>query len=150
MKIFVYSFLAVYVVISFPAAYAKPAQGTVIHTYLNILGPLPDSKAYKLYQKRPKSEFSKLLFLMDRFRHSDAKLIYDGRQFEPREALKTVKQYIVKHYDRKSDAKKWVEKHAYRSEGSGQIIYMKFDDQPKQILRDVLIGELEKLEAIDQ
>lgn len=149
MKKLSYVLLAFLFLSPLQVSQADPGAASPLGVYLNLLGPLPSSKAFELYQKRPKSEFSKLLFLMDRFRHSEAKLVYDGREFEPREALKTVKSYIAKHYDRKTPAKNWVHEHAYRAEGSGNIIYLKFEGEDKQVLRDVLVAELEKLEKLE-
>src|SRR5437868_6872523 len=40
--------------------------------------PLKDSVAFQQYQRRPKSDLSKLLFLIDRFSQTDIEIIYEG------------------------------------------------------------------------
>ncbi len=107
--------------------------------------PQPSQAAYQQYEKRPKNELSKLIYLMDLFKGTDYKVVYDHREYDAKTALQEARNYIAKHYDaRNQDALGWVQIHAYRPSG-GDIIYLKFPDGHTEVLRDVLAAELGKL-----
>jgi len=108
------------------------------------LAPHTDSFAFKQYQLRPKSELSKLYYLMDRYNGSSFKVLYDGAEYESGAALRYAKSYVSKHY-RKQTARDWVSEHAYRS-GSGRAIYLKSPEGKNILLRDALIKELAPIE----
>lgn len=110
------------------------------------LAPHTESFAYKQYQLRPKSELSKLYYLMDRYNGSDFKVLYDGAEYDSGAALKYAKSYIAKHY-RKQPARAWVTENAYRS-GSGSAIYLKSPEGKTTLLRDALIEELKTIETV--
>lgn len=110
-----------------------------------LLEPLQTSAAFKQYQKRPKSELSKLIFLMDRFKGSPAEVIYDGSHYDSELALKTAKAYIAKHYKKKQPAENWIREHAYRSYPGRKVIFFKTPDGTPRPLRDVLLEELAEL-----
>ena len=112
---------------------------------VDALPPFQGTPAYKQYQKRPKSELSKILYLMDRFKAAPLIVIYDRSEYESDVALKYAKSYVAKHYHRE-DAQKWIQENAYRSL-SGGVIYIKFPDGERKLLRDVLIEELQKIPA---
>lgn len=107
------------------------------------LQPFQETMAYQQYQKRPKSELSKILYLMDRFRKTQLKVIYDRVEYESDEALKHAKSYVAKHYHREKAAD-WIRDNAYRSH-SGSIIYVKFPDGNQRLLRDLLVEELQNI-----
>ena len=102
-----------------------------------------DTPAYKQYQNRPKSEFSKILYLMDRFRKTPLMVIYDRVEYDSEVALKHAKAYVTKHYH-KEDATEWIRENAYRST-QGAVIYVKYPDGDKRPLRDLLLEELQNL-----
>lgn len=108
---------------------------------------LADSAAYHTYQKRSKSELSKLLFLLDRFRVMDLEIIYDGRVYDTEFALKAARKYLQKNY-RKEQAMDWVSKHTYRSIHAGDVILLRFPGGEEKQLRDVFLNELEALEKL--
>ena len=109
------------------------------------LGPVQDSAAYENYAKRPKSDLSKLIFLMERFKGTDHRVLINGREYNYEESAPYAKKYLFKNYKNKADAEKWVKEHTYRIEGSGEIIHVKFSDGTLSTLRDVLLEELTKL-----
>ncbi len=110
------------------------------------LPPFQESAAYKQYTRNPKSELSKLIYLMNRFRDSDLKVLYDGHDYTSDYAIGEAKKYIARNYH-KENAEKWIKKHAYRAQsGGGDIIYLKYSDGKLRPLRDVLIEELEALQ----
>ncbi len=107
------------------------------------LSPYQESQAYKTYQRRPKTELSKLVYVMDRYKSSDYKVIFDKVEYDSLTALKYAKNYVAKHY-KKQNAEDWIKDHAYRSP-SGQVIYLKEPSGKTKNLRDALIEELQPL-----
>lgn len=105
-----------------------------------VLPPFQETLAFKQYQKRPQSELSKILYLMDRFKKAPVIVIYDRVEYESDVALKYAKSYVAKHY-RREDAAAWIRENAYRSLHGG-VIYVKLPDGNKRLLRDLLIEEL--------
>lgn len=99
------------------------------------------SPAYQKYQNRPKTELSKLIYLMDYFRGTEYKVVYDKMEYDSTTALQTAKNYIAKHYTNEN-ALTWVKEHSYRSAG-GQIIYLKSPDGKSETLRDALVRQLQ-------
>ncbi len=108
------------------------------------LMPYQESPAYQQYQKRPRNDFSKILYLMDRFKGAPLKVIYDQTEYESSVALKYARDYVAKHYH-KENAVNWVRENAYRSAGGG-VIYVKYPDGKKRELREALVEELKKIE----
>lgn len=129
-------------------AAAQPvfAGGEAAGTGGFFMEPLKSSPAYQQYQRRPKSELSKLLFLMDRFKGSPAEVVYDGSHYDSSFALKNAKAYIAKNYKKNQRAELWVREHAYRSDPGRQLILFKYPDGNTRPLRDVLLEELAGLE----
>ena len=105
------------------------------------LEPHQESYAYKQYSMRPKSELSKLSYLLDRYKGSAYKVIFDGSEYDSAKALRYAKGYLARHY-RRENAVEWLRVHAYRSP-AGQVIYLKSPEGETTILRDALIKELE-------
>lgn len=99
--------------------------------------------AYQKYQNRPKTELSKLIYLMDLFKGSDYKVVFNKMEYDSTAALQSVKNYIAKHYHNEN-ALKWITQHSYRSP-EGQIIYLKGVEGKPEILRDALTRELKAL-----
>lgn len=131
MKLKFWMFLAAALTVAGVSYAAISAQG---------LQPYQESPAYKQYQKRPKSELSKLIYLMDRFKGSQYTVLFDGAEYDSLKALKYAKSYIAKHYQ-KEEAENWLRDHAYRSP-SGKVIYLKTPEGKTEVLRDSLIQEL--------
>jgi len=124
---------------------SSPAQEPAVSP---VLEPLKMSAAFRQYQKRPKTELSKLIFLMDRFKGCPAEVIYNGSHYDSEFALKQAKSYMAKHYKNKQPAETWIRENAYRSNPGRQVIlYQEPKGQPKP-LRDVLLEELEELKKI--
>ena len=111
------------------------------------LQPPQESNAFKQFQQRPKSELSKLLYLMDRFRNSEFKVVYNGTEYDSKFALKETKKYIAKNY-KNTAAESWIKIHAYRAQGGGDLIYLKDPEGKVYLLRDVLLEELNQLSSI--
>jgi len=114
----------------------------------SALEPLKTSAAFSQYQKRPKTELSRLIFLMDRFKGCPAEVIYNGSHYDSEFALKTAKSYMAKHYKKKQAADVWIRENAYRSDPGRQVILYKEPNGEPRPLRDVLLEELEELKKI--
>lgn len=112
---------------------------------MEALAPHAESYAYKQYQLRPKSELSKIYYLMDRYQGSKFKVIYDGAEYDSGKALSYAKSYVKKHY-KKEEAREWVKMHSTRS-ASGRAIYLKSPDGKTTLLRDELMKELDAIES---
>jgi len=122
----------------------EPAAGMAV----SALGPLKTSAAFSQYQKRPKTELSKLIFLMDRFKGCPAEVIYDGQHYDSDFALKAAKSYKASHNKKKQAAEEWIRENAYRSDPGRQVILYKEPKREPRPLRDILLGELEALKKI--
>ena len=110
---------------------------------------LQPSEAYRQYAHRPRTEFSKLIYLLDRFRSTDFMIVFDGITYDAKFALKFAKKYLAQNY-KKEKAESWIKIHAYRTPGAGRIILMKFADGRSRPLRDVLLEELSLLEQVEK
>ena len=102
------------------------------------------SAAMRNYDRRPKTELSKLIYLMDVYRNTGYLVIHDSVEYEPQVALRKAKDYIQRNY-RKQAAERWVKEHAYRSKSSGEIIYLKSPKGEIEPLRDALLRQLQGL-----
>jgi hypothetical protein len=100
-----------------------------------------DTRAYQQYARRPKTEFSKLIYLMEILKTGDQKILYNNRPYEPKQIVGLVKAFIALNY-KKEKAEDWIKANAYRSRSKGLIIYVLQPDGTKQPLRDRLLEEL--------
>jgi hypothetical protein len=122
----------------FPNQAAIPAEG-------ELALPSPqESPAYKQYLKRPKTELSKILYLLERLKMQNLKILYNGKVFEPCQILTIVKAHIALTY-KKEKAQDWIQVNAYKSRSKGQVIYLEYPNGQRRILRDVLLEELASL-----
>lgn len=110
------------------------------------LSPFQESLAYQQYSRRPKTELSKLVYLMDRLKKGHFIILYNGRPYEAVKIATLVKGYIALNY-RKEKAEDWIQNHAYKSRSKGQVIFLQSPDGEKRVLKDVLLEELKLLPA---
>ena len=110
----------------------------------DFLGPLQESKAYELYQGRQESEFSKLLFLLERFQDADAEIVYDGRHFSPKDAARIAKIFLVRKY-KDELAEVWLVKWCYKTFKQGEVIWIKLPDGTHKTARELLEKEMQLL-----
>ena len=110
------------------------------------LSPELQSKAYERYLQRSPSELSKLIYLLERYKDTDIKVIYDGNEYDALEGANYAKRYLAQHYNKKENAEKWLKIHAYRSTPAGNVIYFKFSDGQRRPMLDVLLEELRLIE----
>lgn len=113
------------------------------------LTAIEDSQAFQRYSVRRKSELSKLLYLMDRFRGTGFKVIYDGLEYDSEQAAQESRKFIAKNY-KQEPAVDWIRNYAYRSNPGGNVIQVKTPQGEIRTLRDVLIEELEALGRVEK
>jgi hypothetical protein len=113
---------------------------------LSPLSSFEESPAYKQYLRRPKSELSKLIFLLDHLKKGSFLILYNNKPYEAMKIMTLVKGYMVINY-RKEKAEDWIQAHAYKSRSKGLVMYLQYPDGSRRILRDVLLEELSRLPA---
>jgi hypothetical protein len=106
--------------------------------------PVEQSKAFRQYTLRGASEFSKILYLIDRFKNTKVEVVYDGYPYPALRAAQEARAYLAKNYRQGDPAERWIKLNAYRS-GAGNIIYFKYPDGDRRPMRDVLLEELQIL-----
>lgn len=108
------------------------------------LGEFKESNAFKQYETRPRSELSKLIYLLDRFNAPGVEIKIDGNIYSTDKAFPYSKGYLAKNY-KKEKAEAWIRAHCYRSMEGNKIIYMRVDGGDFRPVRDMLIDELKSL-----
>ena len=119
-------------------AYAKPAEK-------NPCGPIRESKAYQQYKLRPVSEFSKLIYLIDRFHTCDIEIVYDGHYFKAPFAARIARWFLATNY-KKESSKDWIMRWCNTTIPQGTPIYVKLPTGKFRLAREVLIREIEDLD----
>lgn len=107
--------------------------------------PLSESKAYQNFKRRPSTNFSKIIFLIERFEPTGAEIYYDGLYFKAPFAAWVAKSFLARQY-RKESVEEWIMKWCNTSIG-GKLIYAKFPDGKYLPAREVLLEEWKALEA---
>ena len=111
------------------------------------LGAFQDSNAFKQYETRPRTELSKLIYLLDRFNAPGVEIKIDGNVYSTDKAFPYSKGYLAKNY-KKETAEAWIRTHCYRSMDGNKVIYMRVGGGDFRPLRDMLIEELKILKEI--
>lgn len=106
---------------------------------------ISSSKAYQQFKTRPHSDFSKLLFLIERFENSGIEIVYDGHYYKAFFAAKLARWFLARNY-RKETPQEWIMRWCNTSIPSGKLVYVKFADGKFKLSREVLMGELKALE----
>jgi hypothetical protein len=98
-------------------------------------------------QDKSLQELSKLLSVLEQFRNTSLKVIFDGIEYDINLAVKRAKQLIRKHF-RSGPASIWVKNNLYLSPFKREVIYLKFPDGGMRPLRDVILERLQRLHRI--
>ena len=112
----------------------------------NLVSSFRESQPYYQYVHQPKEEMLKLFLVMDQFKNTKFKVIYEGHEYDINLALLKAKRFLNTHY-KNEKADQWVQVNLYRSQSKGEIIYLKYPDGKLRPLRDVLIEELHLLQS---
>lgn len=106
-----------------------------------------ESIAYKQFRNRPGNERSKLLYLIDRFSTADIKIVFDGIYYATPMVARIARWFLANNYS-KETAEKWVMIWCNQSAFTGQIIWVQLPDGKFKLAREVLLEELEALNAL--
>lgn len=111
------------------------------------LPPAGESFAFKQFILRPSTELSKLVYLIDRLKDAQIKIVYDGHHFDAGFAAKVAKWFLSKYY-RDEEARVWVMRWCNTSVPSGKLIWVMDRDGNVRLSREVLFDELGALEEM--
>lgn len=110
------------------------------------LGNLKESQAYAQFLNRPVSEYSKALFLVERFKSLPYEIVYDGHTYKIKAVAGFVTAFLRFNYKKDQLAKHWVLQYANRSMLQNELIMVRLPDGRSYRAGDILIKELESLE----
>ena len=108
--------------------------------------PLEQSKAFQQYLTRPETEYSKIIFLIDRFGEAPIEIVYDGNYFNAVFSSKVARWFLGRNY-RKETAREWILKWCNVAIFSGNLIWVKLPNGTFVLSREVLLDELKSLET---
>ena len=91
-------------------------------------------------------ELAKLLFVLEHYRDSHAKVTYDGAEYDINAALGLARNYLRRNYHGEA-AETWIKTHLTRSPDDNELITFKSPDGHQRLLADVLLEELRRLPA---
>jgi hypothetical protein len=107
--------------------------------------PMKETKAYQQFRLRPVTDFSKLVYLIDRFSSLDLQIVYDGHYYEAAFAGRIAKWFLGRNY-KKETPKDWIMRWCNTSVPAGNIIYVKMPNGKFKLSREVLTQELADLD----
>ena len=84
-----------------------------------------DSEAYTALKKRPLSDHSKLVYLIDRFQEADIEILYDGYYFKPPIAAQ-VARWFLKRYYKDETPRQWIMRWCNQTIFKNELIWVKF------------------------
>lgn len=128
------------------------AASTETQTNDNVLNypgfqPVVESKAYLAYKKRPQSELSKLIYLIDRFVDVDGQVLYEGHYYPISMAARVARLYLITNYKNET-VEYWIKHWVTTSYPSGERIYGKFSDGKSRLAGEVASEEYKLFEQI--
>ncbi len=106
---------------------------------------LRQSKAYHQFKLRPSSDFSKLIYLIDRFATCDVEINYNGHYFTAPFAARVARWFLATNY-KKETTKEWIMRWCNTAIPAGTPIYVKFPNGKFRLAREVLTEELKDLD----
>ncbi len=135
-------------ILIFPARliFAKNENNAKVLAVQFGLPSLDQSIAYQGLLQRPITEVSKINYLIERFKDSNAEIDYGGHYYNPKDISRFVQMFIVLHYDEHETARDWILKYANRSIPKGEPIWIRLSNGRFCQSKDVLMGELDDLE----
>ena len=110
---------------------------------------LETSEAFKQYQLRPKSDLSKLVYLIDRFAQSKVEIIYEGLHVPAPPAAAVAKWFLARNY-KKQTPSQWIYQWCNTTIPNSRLILVKLPDGKTVPGRTVLFNELAALEAAEK
>lgn len=114
----------------------------------DFLPPVRESEAYRLYKKRPPSELSRIIYLIDRCKGTELQVLYDGTFYNAEVAVPIARWFLSVYY-RKQTAEQWVKQYCTSTIPYGNPIRIKLPDNTFRISRDFLLDELSALKKVE-
>ena len=109
------------------------------------LQPLEESQAYQDFLKKPPSDLSKMICVLNYFRTAPLLVQYDGIDYAVQFAYPYGLVYLMTNYHNENP-EQWVRKNCYRSLFGNNIIFFKFQDGNYVPARDVMLEKFHELE----
>jgi hypothetical protein len=109
------------------------------------LEPVEQSQAYQEFLKKPGSDLSKMICLLNYFRTAPVIVQFEGTDYTAQAAYPFGLVYLMTNY-RNEQPEQWARKHCYRSLFGNNIIFFKFQDGSSRPARDVIIEKYHELE----
>jgi hypothetical protein len=110
-----------------PSPATPPAAAVPKANLYEGFQPLAESRAFLQYQRRPKNDLSKLLFLIDRFGQSKVEIVYDGFHFPAAQAAGVARWFLARNY-KKQTPEQWIFQWCNTTVPRGKIILVKLPD----------------------
>ena len=120
--------------------YAAPAAK-------EFCGPIRESRSYQQYRLRPVSDFSRLIYLIDRFSACNIEIVYDGHYFTAAFAARVARWVLATNY-KKEPGKAWIMRWCNVTIPRGTPIYAKFPGGKFRLAREILTEEIEALDRV--
>ena len=109
--------------------------------------PIEESKAYQFYKARPITEYSEVIYLIDRFVDAQVEVVYDGRYFSAKFVSRLARWFLARNY-RKETAEQWIMKWCNTSVPAGNLVWVKMPNQKFKLSREILLDELKALRKL--
>jgi hypothetical protein len=109
------------------------------------LQPVEESQAYQDFLKKPSSDLSKMICLLNYFRTAPVIVQFEGTDYTAQAAYPFGLIYLMTNY-RNENPEDWAKKHCYRSLFGNNIIFFKFQDGSSRPARDVILEKYHELE----
>ena len=105
---------------------------------------LHESRAYQTLIRRPITDRTKIMYLMDRFSEANIQIIYDGYYFNAVVASGIARWFFARNY-RGETSKQWIMRWCNKSI-NGEFIRVKLPDGTFKLAREILLDEIKSLE----
>jgi hypothetical protein len=109
------------------------------------LEPVKQSPAYQEFLKKPDTDLSRMICLLNYFRTAPVIVRFEGVDYTAEAAYPFGLVYLMTNY-RNEKPEEWARKHCYRSLFGNNIIFFKFQDGSSRPARDVIIDKFHELE----
>ncbi len=113
------------------------------------LPPIEQSAAYQDFLKKPVTNVSKGMCILNYFRDLPVSVQYEGVDYPVLVAYPLGVAYFLANY-RNEDPRHWVKKNCYRSLQKNEIIYLKLQDGRFRPVRDIFLEKLDELDKLLQ
>ncbi len=106
-----------------------------------------ESKAYQKFARRPLTDFSKILYLIDRYGDSQIQIVYDNQTYTAPFATTVARWFLARNY-KKQTPSQWINQWCHTSVMSGHPIYVKLPNGEFRLAKEVLLEEQAALEEV--